>query len=331
MNAFVVEEATQVAEARREATRIAARMGLGDEEQGRAAIVVTELGSNILKHGVSGEMFVGASSATCEPCVDIVALDRGPGMRDVDACLADGYSTSGTQGTGLGATRRQATTFAVYSAPGLGTVVHARICKARETYRRRERNDWAVLLRPLRGEEVCGDDYAVRESGSGFHAMMADGLGHGALAANASNAATRIFRESRSTHADEIAESIHRGLTATRGAAVAVASVDHDTHRVTYCGIGNIAGALVDGTVTRRMTSCNGTAGHIAPKVRAFEYPYRQDTVMILHSDGLSANWNLDKFPGLVHREPMLIAAVLYREFGRSRDDAAIIVARLAQ
>ena len=41
-------------------------------------------------------------------------------------CLTDGYSTAGTPGTGLGAVRRLANEFDIYSAPGEGTIVMAR-------------------------------------------------------------------------------------------------------------------------------------------------------------------------------------------------------------
>ena len=50
----------------------------------------------------------------------MIALDRGPGMADVGASLRDGHSTTGTPGNGLGAIRRMASTFDIYSAPGQG-------------------------------------------------------------------------------------------------------------------------------------------------------------------------------------------------------------------
>jgi hypothetical protein len=77
--------------------------------------------------------------------------------------------------------------------------------------------------------------------------LVADGLGHGAAAAEASTAAVRIF----ATHAAsfpgvvDAIERIHDGLRATRGAAVAAATLDMDEGRITFSGIGNIAGAVV--------------------------------------------------------------------------------------
>ena len=89
-----------------------------------------------------------------------------------------------------------------------------------------------------------------------------------------------------------------------------------------------MAGALiVDGGV-KRMVSRNGTVGAVARQIMGFQYPFKGDALVILHSDGLASNWSLDKYPGLAQRDPALIAAVLYRDFGRRRDDALILVVR---
>jgi hypothetical protein len=76
------------------------------------------------------------------------------------------------------------------------------------------------------------------------------------------------------------------------------------------------------------MMSQSGTAGHEARQAREFEYPWAQDGVIVMHSDGLSGHWDLSAFPGLALRHPSLIAAVLYREAGRDRDDACVIVGK---
>ncbi len=59
--------------------------------------------------------------------VQLAALDTGPGIPDVDAAMADGYSTANSLGGGLGACRRAAGVFDLYTAPGAGTTVIARI------------------------------------------------------------------------------------------------------------------------------------------------------------------------------------------------------------
>jgi hypothetical protein len=47
-----------------------------------------------------------------------------------------------------------------------------------------------------------------------------------------------------------------------------------------------------------------------------------------MHSDGLSSSWTLDKYPGLATFHPALIAAILYRDLSRHRDDSTVLVGK---
>jgi hypothetical protein len=119
---------------------------------------------------------------------------------------------------------------------------------------------------------------------------------------------------------------IHAGLRATRGAAVAIARFEAAKAALVYGGIGNIAGSIVSGSETRRMISLNGTAGHVARRIQTFDYPYSGGLV-VMHSDGLATGWSLDRYPGVTRMHPTLIAALLYRDFARGRDDVTVLVA----
>ncbi|HEY1614693.1 MAG TPA: SpoIIE family protein phosphatase [Rhizomicrobium sp.] len=328
MRAFQIADHTQIVGPRQEADACGKSLGLPEEDIGRASLITTELATNLSKHAGGGEILVGASLDSQTPCVEILAIDKGPGM-DIEACLADGYSTAGSQGTGLGACRRQATTFDAYTASGFGTAIHIRVCSGRTPYRSKQTIPWGAVVRALAGEDVSGDAVAVRESGEDFVALVADGLGHGPFAADAAHHAADTFQQSVSADAEELVESIHASLRATRGAAIAVANMNVAKRLATFCGIGNISGSLISLGQTKRLTSLNGTAGLVARRVQGFQYPYENDTLLILHSDGLSSSWNLEKYPGLAQKAPTLIAAVLYRDFGRARDDASILVARM--
>jgi hypothetical protein len=290
---------------------------------------VTELATNLSKHAGGGEILIGPSLTSDGPCVDVIAIDKGPGMQ-VEACLADGFSTAGTRGTGLGASKRQSTTFDSWSAPAQGTAIHIRVCPGRAVYKAKQTIPWAALVRPLEGEEACGDAVAVRENDKHFVALVADGLGHGVFAADAANLATETFRKSNAFDAENLAAGIHAALRATRGAAIGIASMDLSRRISTFCGIGNISGTLSSSGQSKRLTTMNGTAGLVARKTQGFQYPFAPDTLLIMHSDGLSGSWSLEKYPGLAQATPMLIASVLYRDFGKSRDDASILVARMS-
>jgi serine phosphatase RsbU (regulator of sigma subunit) len=184
---------------------------------------------------------------------------------------------------------------------------------------------------PYPGEEVCGDAWHCDVTASRTRFIVADGLGHGVFAAEASRSTIRCIGESTRAQPAEAIEDAHLRLRATRGAAVAVADVDLASRRVTFAGVGNVAGAIVSSAGTKRqMVSINGTLGHQMTRARQYEYPFEADSLLILHSDGLSANWSWDKYPGLFQRHPSVIAGVLFRDFRRIRDDATVVVARWA-
>ncbi|MCP5916812.1 anti-sigma regulatory factor, partial [Klebsiella pneumoniae] len=74
-------------------------LGFDETLTGKISIVVTELATNIVKHAVSGEIILIEGDQT----LHILAIDRGPGMKNFENSLQDGTSTGGTAGNGLGA------------------------------------------------------------------------------------------------------------------------------------------------------------------------------------------------------------------------------------
>jgi hypothetical protein len=97
---------------------------------------------------------------------------------------------------------------------------------------------------------------------------------------------------------------------------------------VRFAGLGNISARLVRDGGVRHLVSHNGTAGHAARRIDEFTYPWTPDDRLVMHSDGLATQRDLDAYPGLMERHPSLVAAVLYRDFTRGRDDATVVVAR---
>jgi len=331
--AIPVTEVSQVAEARRQCVAAAHRASFGEAEAGRVAIVATELATNLLKHGRGGQILVGPFEDVTGRGVEIVAIDRGPGIARVAEALRDGHSTAGTSGTGLGAVIRQTHAHDLYSGPGLGTAVLARLQPESVPARKKSeaKPPWGAVCLPKPGEEAHGDGWAaVHLPGIGQILMVADGLGHGPSAAEASAQAVRIFMKQTFEPPAAIIQAIHSGLRSTRGAAVAVARVDVARGAIVFAGLGNIVGVLISGSAPRRMVSQNGTAGHATQRIKEFEYPLaaREPGLVILHSDGIGSGWALDRYPGLTTAHPALIAAVLYRDFNRGHDDATVLVAR---
>jgi anti-sigma regulatory factor (Ser/Thr protein kinase) len=319
-----VADATQPAEARRVAYRMADEIGFTETARGKLGIVVTEAATNLLKHAGGGEIIL---RSTGPHGLEILAVDAGPGMRSVAECRRDGYSTAGSPGTGLGAIGRLSQHTDIYSIEGKGTVVTAFCESGQATSPLSGIWDVAAVGCPLVGETVSGDKTAVRETGESMQIMVADGLGHGMLAGDAANAAKRAFEATQGTP-QRIIEAIHTALHSTRGAAVAVAEIAPNQGRVRYCGVGNIAGLIATGENTQHMVSMNGIAGHGTVRTRQFEYQWSRQSVIVMHSDGISGRWQLSNYSGLAGRRSSMIAAVLFRDWRKKSDDATLLVGR---
>ena len=138
------------------------------------------------------------------------------------------------------------------------------------------------------------------------------------------------FRRSAGAPPTEALQRIHEALRPTRGAAVAIAAVDHRHKVVRFAGIGNVAATVVSGDATRSMVSQHGTAGGVARRIQEFQYPWSAGDLLVLHSDGLGSHWKLTGYPGLAQHEPTLVAAVLYRDHRRGRDDTTVVALREA-
>ena len=161
--------------------------------------------------------------------------------------------------------------------------------------------------------------------------IVADGLGHGPLAADAARAAIRTAREQPNEPAPALLERIHGALRATRGAAVAVAEIDSPAQILRFAGVGNITAAIVPGSgPVRHLVSHAGTAGHEVRRISEFTSPWSSRSLLLMHSDGLQTRWSFDSYPGLLERHPSLIAGVLYRDYARGRDDVTVVLVREA-
>jgi anti-sigma regulatory factor (Ser/Thr protein kinase) len=302
-------------------------MSFDELRQGQLGIIVTEAARNIEAHGGDGEIVLTAWSHDNKTGIDVLALDKGKGITDVAAALQDGYSTAGTPGNGLGAMSRLSETFQIYSAPGNGTAVFARVLGMPD--QTETAYQMSVICVPITGETVCGDAWSSEFTPGRSLYIVADGLGHGPMASEAAVEAVRIFHQASRYQPERILSEIHGALGKTRGAAVSVAEILHERGVLNYAGAGNIVGAIALGGKTRSLVSMNGTLGHSIGKIQQFSYPWDAGSVLIMHSDGLATRWNVEQYPGLTSRHPALLAGVLFRDFCRKRDDATILVSRM--
>jgi anti-sigma regulatory factor (Ser/Thr protein kinase) len=324
---IAIKDTSQIAEARREAAAVAQRNGFKEGDNGRVALIATELATNLIKHGRGGELLINTFADREGTGTELLAIDQGPGIGNVEQCLRDGYSSAGTAGNGLGAIIRQSQLVDIVSWPGLGTGVLARIQSGTPSPKRyKSRNGWGAVSVAMPGQDVCGDSWSIAANGATTY-FVADGLGHGRDAAEASVEAVRLFHRFNGHRVPTLLDYVHGGLRSTRGAAVSIARFDPAIRRVTFSGVGNVAGALASNGTMQRMVSMPGTAGHNARKIQSFEYPFEKGLI-VLASDGIGTTWNLNGYPGIQSAHPALIAAILYRDFSRKRDDATVLVGK---
>lgn len=324
---FEISDPAHAGMVRREAVRQAEHLGMDETDRGAIAIAATEMATNVLKHAGHGKVILDFVAQNGSRGLRLVALDKGPGIGDISMALQDGHSTAGTSGVGLGAIRRLSNWFDIYSYPEKGTCVCAEFWSHNQVPKR-DGIQAGVVSVPIRGESVSGDSWTAKSLPGWFLVLVADGLGHGVLAAEASCEAQRILNETKSTSPAVIVQDAHDALRKTRGAAVAVAAIDHEVGKLTFSGLGNIAAVLLNQQNSRGMASHNGTAGHTMPRLKEFAFPWSNNSVLIMHSDGLAARWDLADYPGIWNKSPIVIAAVLYRDFSRDRDDVTVLVAK---
>ena len=322
-----VVDSSQPGEARRMAIGMALKMGFDETDTGKVAIVVTECATNLVKHGGGGEILLHPVTSGDVHGLEVIAVDRGGGMADIEKSLRDGESTSGTSGEGLGAIVRLSSFYDLYSRPGGGTVLLAQFWPGRHRSAPTacEVGGFSVAMM---GEEVSGDSWSVRHGPRGCSILVVDGLGHGQAAADAAREAVLAFQESTRDTPVQCMEVLHARLRSTRGAAAAIATVDIDARRLSFVGVGNIAGVVTGTPESKSLVSMSGTLGHNLRVVREFFYPWSPQSRLILHSDGVSGRWDLGGYPGLMQSAPVVAAAALYRDMARGKDDATVVVVR---
>ena len=327
MLSLLVTESSQIAQARRSVAALAARQGFNEEHAGRAALVAMEICSNMVKHGSGGELIAQPLERGGMRGVGLIGLDKGVGIADLAKCLRDGFSTSGSPGTGLGAIGRMSQLFDVYSQPGQGTAVAAQLWPDGRAPRD-ERLEIGAIVIPAPNEVECGDRWCYVERAGGALVMGVDGLGHGLGASQAANLACDIFMTEKTRAPAAVLERIHLNLRTTRGAAAIVIDIDWQRGQLLAAGIGNLVAGIVENNSMKRIPSYNGIVGHATPRIRELSYPIGPASMIIFHSDGLTGAWQPERYPGLMQHPCAVIAGVLYRDCKRGRDDSLVVALR---
>jgi anti-sigma regulatory factor (Ser/Thr protein kinase) len=304
----------------------AAGIGLDPTAIEGLVIAASELVTNQLRHGRRGMFAVHAVARGPVPGIEVVTADLGPGIADPRGALAGPGPSARSLGAGLSAARRLVDEMDVDVRWGQGTLVRVRSFAERLPRRR----EIGVLGRPLPGERVSGDHAVFVREGDVLLCAVIDGIGHGPLAADASDHAAAAALAHRGASPASILDACDVAVAGTRGAVMAVARIDEPLGTLEHASVGNV-GARLDGhDRTRSFAGSAAALGQRGRKVR----PYTEtvaiagDEVLVLFTDGFTSRTSLADAPGLRREHPIVIAQHLMATFARPTDDALALVVR---
>jgi anti-sigma regulatory factor (Ser/Thr protein kinase) len=320
-----VTDASSVGAVRRAAHGAARKLEFDETRAGELALLATEVSRNVLVHGGGGQVIVSGMELGEARTARILAMDNGTGIANVAQAMSDGFSTAGTPGGGLGAMKRIATQFEVFTGRG-GTIVLLELGEAQ----REDGLSVAGMALPYPGERLSGDGWAYHAEAERTVVLLVDGIGHGREAHDAAEEAIARFHEHAGKGPGDILGYIHDALRKTRGAVAAVAEILPGQRQLTYAGVGNISCVLLAAGKSRSLVSHNGTLGMNARKIQEFHSDWPPDGVLVMHSDGVQTRWDLSGYSGLLVRHSAVIAGALLRDFRRQRDDASVVVIKAA-
>jgi phosphoserine phosphatase RsbX len=186
---------------------------------------------------------------------------------------------------------------------------------------------WGAVCRPKGGQVVSGDTYLVEPFGQGsLIATIIDGLGGGEEARHAALAALAVVQAHPDHESSELLRRSHVALQGTRGAVMAILTLERATRHVTYVGVGNI-GVHVYSREPIKPISKNGILGYRFPHLLKLSYTYNFGDTFVLYSDGVSSRFGLETRlnPAL---EPQSMAESILEQYGKLNDDATVVVVR---
>lgn len=328
-----------VGRVRRKIKSLTKDLGFSPVQISELEIASTELATNLVKNGaIDGNIIVRPLSDGQISGIEMVSLDSGPGIEDVNAAIRDHYSTCDTSGLGLGAISRLMDEFDVFSRIGtdisavgkqpphpVGTIV---TCRKWVKTPPEKSIEHCVLSRSFPGETANGDGCLIKHSASHVLIAVVDGVGHGELAEEASQRALDCIDGHFDKPFMDIFTRLHDLLKETRGAVVTLVRLDKDQRTLEHAGVGNVEVR----THPREKSGLMNQPGTLGfgrfkqPRVSKTVWPV--GTTLLLHTDGISQKWSLDRFPDLLSCSVSTIAHYLMRNFRLQTDDATILVLR---
>jgi anti-sigma regulatory factor (Ser/Thr protein kinase) len=328
---YPVVDRSYVSIIKRDVRALARQMDFPLNKIGELDIIIAELSSNLVKYAQAGELLVRAVPGAGLPGIEIISADTGPGMTDISRMMVDGVSTGGSLGQGLGAIGRLADLFQLYSLPGRLTIGLVRVYKNEPApVQVAPRATVQALLVSKVDQTPCGDGFYYKLTTTALRMFLGDGLGHGTAAHQAVEQATRVMTRQHENSPAGWLTAIHRAAVGTRGLVGTAAVFDFVSRKWTVCGVGNIRTQLYGQNFTRSYAAQNGILGYNLPRtLYEQELPYEPGQCLVMASDGIQSRWSPARYPNAIRYDPMVLAAAIYKEYGRQNDDMSTAIARI--
>jgi anti-sigma regulatory factor (Ser/Thr protein kinase) len=315
---------------KKEIHALAISAGFSDSKTGEIDIVVAEIVSNLVKHGGGGQLLVRLINVKGNQGIELLSIDDGIGMTDINRMISDGVSTKSSLGQGLGAMKRLSDVFQVYSQRSWGTII---LCRLFETplpvFNRKKAPEIHTVIVPKPGETACGDGFASVVTEKEIRLFLGDGLGHGPEAQHAVHAAMEAFEQCEEPSSVDVIRHIHARVKKTRGVVGTVAIFNIMKRQWNLCGIGNILTKLMSAENTNGYMSYNGILGLNVPNsLKEREFDYEPGQHIVLCSDGIKSRWDTLRFPGISRYDMSILAAAVFKDFARNTDDMSVAICK---
>lgn len=334
-----IDSESDVGVCRRKAVALAGKMGFDDVKSGEIAILMSELATNVLKHGGGrGQVCMcEMTDSNNRRAIEIFCCDSGRGIPDLERAMSDGFTDKQSLGIGLGSIRRFSDIFESVSTREAGSP----LAEFSNLFQHCLRSvkwvpelNWRSTNRKLvvgaasvckPGELLNGDSYTIAHPGADKTLVaVIDGLGHGREAHLASNLIKEQVLQKCELPLADMLNYLHQSARGTRGAVIGLAYIDTHRSLLQFAGIGNVEGFLLTKEGKKSLISFGGILGHHIRNPRMFEYEFKKGDVLCLYSDGLTTRWNPDDIDWNEH--PQRIAELLITNYSRSNDDTTVLV-----
>jgi anti-sigma regulatory factor (Ser/Thr protein kinase)/serine/threonine protein phosphatase PrpC len=323
-----IGETLDCAVAKQTARRLTCELGFAAAHSEEVVLAVAELASNVVRHAGHGTLIFRPLNGGERVGIEVEAEDHGPGMKDIEQAFADGYSSAGGLGYGLGTVNRLMDELEITSTAALGTRILCRRWIRRSTEAMHV-HAWevGVASRPRGCARENGDAFVVREWDGKLLAGVIDGLGHGEPAQQAALAAQTFVQSHYELALEKMLLGAGRACRGTRGVVMALARFDSLTD-MTFSSLGNVEVRAWSGEERLQFLVKRGILGVGEPHTIVQHHRWNPGWTLVLHSDGLHAHWQWGDFPGLEWQPAQAIADKLLHELAKDDDDATAVVVK---